>query len=311
VLAYNRPGLLKNCLTALEAQTLAPTGIIVVDNGSEDSTVEMIGRFPAITHVRLEENTGSAAGYATAIAEASRTGTEWIWLLDDDAEPDPDCLRILREASRTLPDSTILVAPLSVGGDGKVQEFTRGSYSHIRGRQTPAVYTSGIAPIGYCSWSGQMLRTKLLSKVGPPRSEFFYLYEDVEYSLRLGKEGSMYLVPDARMVHHSESQGRRSWRFSAQEFWKLYYASRNRLLLLRILESSVWKRALGYLIAIYHTLRPVLAHIAFRPPQALARIRLLMGGLIAGLRGETGKTLDPMTWIRKAETNGWVRSPYA
>jgi GT2 family glycosyltransferase len=296
---FNRRELLGECLAALEAQTLPPAETLVVDNGSDDGTPEMIAdRFPNVSYLRLPENTGSSGGYATGIDDARTRGHEWIWVMDDDAEPAPDCLASLIDASKKLPDAALL-APLVVGKDGHVQRIQRGFYSPVIQRQVPVHSTKKIIPIGYCSFCGPMIRADVLDRVDLPRRDFFIWFEDVEYTLRIGREGPMYLVTEARILHSNETSGQRNYQIPIGEYYKFYYGVRNRLLLLRTHEPSRTRRALGYLVSLYRVSRTALSLVAFRPPATRLRIRLLAWGVADGLKGRSGMRIDPARWRRE------------
>ena len=307
VLSFNRHELLKKCLAALSDQALAPAEILVVDNGSEESPEDMLAReFPDVSLIRLPTNKGMGAGFGTCIEEAAKRDPDWVWVMDDDAEPDRLCLKNLVAASRSLPDSTIALAPTAVGARGRIQTLQRGTYSPVLMRQVPAPHRSEIERVGYVSWLGMMLQLRMLRDVAPPRPEFFCYFDDVEYSLRLASKGAIYLVADARMYHHDQTQARRSWRIPLTEYWKVFYTIRNRFLLLRAHEKSLWGRGLGCLFGIYRTMRMAVGVVVFHPPGALLRLRLLGRGLIDGFRGREGKSLDPLKWKADLRQRGLV-----
>ena len=67
IVTYNRLNLLIQCIAAVRDQTLAPHGIVIVDNASTDGTAEAIKGLARedkrLTHLRLEENGGGAGGF--------------------------------------------------------------------------------------------------------------------------------------------------------------------------------------------------------------------------------------------------------
>jgi glycosyltransferase involved in cell wall biosynthesis len=86
---FDRAEVLPRALESVRAQTLPPAEVIVVDDGSTDSTVELIAeRFPE-ARILHQENLGVSAARNRGI-EAS-TG-EWIALLDSDDEWRPEKL---------------------------------------------------------------------------------------------------------------------------------------------------------------------------------------------------------------------------
>src|SRR5215210_913570 len=103
VLTMNRKRLLLECLEGLRGMTVPVARTVIVDNASSDGTQEVLRERgllddPATAYVRLERNLGSAGGYAKGVEVARDQPTDWIWIMDDDAEPRPDALERLLAA---------------------------------------------------------------------------------------------------------------------------------------------------------------------------------------------------------------------
>ena len=93
VATHNRKESLRCCLHSLQDQTLAATELIVVDDGSDDGTAEMVQlEFPAVRLVRQDTNCGPAAARNKGLLLA--TG-EIVAFTDDDCLPSPDWLQLL------------------------------------------------------------------------------------------------------------------------------------------------------------------------------------------------------------------------
>ncbi len=89
VLNWNGKEVISDCIESLLAQTWEPREIIVVDNGSTDSSLEMIRKKYAHSIVLIEngENLGFAGGCNVGIRAARG---EFIALLNSDATIEPD-----------------------------------------------------------------------------------------------------------------------------------------------------------------------------------------------------------------------------
>jgi len=90
--AYNVAEFLEHSIEALLAQTHAPNEILVIDDGSRDSTAEIAGRYPQVKLIRHVENRGLAAARNTAFKEARN---ELVASIDADCVPAPNWLEIL------------------------------------------------------------------------------------------------------------------------------------------------------------------------------------------------------------------------
>ncbi len=124
ILTCNRAALLADCLEALARQSVPPTEVVVVDNGSTDTTPEVLARFGCvdvseneaggnIESLRLPDGTGPgfllkrvvgdpARGWAAArnLGVQAVRG-DWVVFTDDDCLPPHDWLEKLRNQVET------------------------------------------------------------------------------------------------------------------------------------------------------------------------------------------------------------------
>ena len=78
---FNRASYIKECLDSLLSQTLPPLEIIVVDDGSEDETPNILNSYGRKIQYIHKENGGKASAVNLALTLAKG---EFIWLFDDD-----------------------------------------------------------------------------------------------------------------------------------------------------------------------------------------------------------------------------------
>jgi biofilm PGA synthesis N-glycosyltransferase PgaC len=90
--AYNEADCVADTLRSLQAQTVAPTEIILVDDGSTDGTGD-IGRRAGVTVLRPPQNTGSKAGAQNFALAHVRT--ELVMAIDADTTLEPDAIERL------------------------------------------------------------------------------------------------------------------------------------------------------------------------------------------------------------------------
>lgn len=217
VVTYNRKKLLIECLDALLNQTYPLDSIIIVDNASTDGTPELLEQSgyranPLIDYVRLSENTGGAGGFYHGMKRGYDRGFDWLWIMDDDAEPLRESLSILIENIGFIKDKNLgALAQAVVDQDGEICLPCRGNRSHdkiIKYRET------GHTPLGYhlyknpeplqidfASFVGLMISRNVVREVGFPNNKFFIYLDDVEYSLRIRKVANIYLIPRSVILH--------------------------------------------------------------------------------------------------------------
>jgi len=303
VVTYERKALLRQCLVALQAQTRPVAEIIVVDNASTDGTAAMVrSAFPDVTLRVLAENRGGAGGFREGMKIAARRGADWIWVMDDDAEPAEDALeQLLAPGLHENPDTTAL-ASLKINSAGEVQQRHVGDYDPAWMAKTPVwMAETEPRPVEYSSFVGLMIRRHAVETVGLPEAGFFIWGDDVEYSLRLSTAGSIYLVSESVVVHHNEfaqeraqvRSGPMGWRNRPiDQFWRKYYELRNPLLILHQHVGSPAHRAIGYGVAAYRALRAAVAVLAVDEAKAV-RLHVIAAAFWHGLQGLTGPYVDP------------------
>ena len=106
----------------------------MLDNQSSDGTRETLadeGLLEQVDYVRSEENTGGAGGYRRGVELALETGSDWIWLMDDDAEPRPDALATLLASAEAQDPATVAVCTSVVHPDGTVDVLHRCHHGRL------------------------------------------------------------------------------------------------------------------------------------------------------------------------------------
>ena len=168
-------------------------------------------RRPRVRFERREENTGGAGGYDAGLRLAAETGHDWIWLMDDDAEPRPDALERLLASPPAQDPATAGVCTSVVELDGVDRPAAPLPPRALHHAARPEAYEPGrYEAVDCASFVGLMLRTDVVRAVGGVRTEFFIGYDDAEYSLRVWRHGAIRLVPEAEVLHKIPIGGTRA-----------------------------------------------------------------------------------------------------
>ena len=103
IVNWNGKHLLGECLDSLLAQSVGGVEIILVDNGSQDGSVDFVlERYRDVRVVSLPENIGFAGGNNAGIRVASG---KYIALLNNDTKVDPEWIpNLLKEAESSPPN---------------------------------------------------------------------------------------------------------------------------------------------------------------------------------------------------------------
>jgi len=276
VVTYNRARVLSATLDAVRAQTMSPSGIVVVDNASSDETGALfVSPASDTTYIRCEENLGHSAGMARGLEWAVGAGFDHAWMLDDDTAPHPNALERLWAAMSGSRDAGI------VGLSGGV--VRRGVIKHIRGNSRPVTRRDvdglPLVPCDFVLHDGAVLSLDVTRSVGFPRADFFIMLDEVEYCSRIRRAGwRVFLLNECLAKQgHMGSTGP----------WRGYYQTRNELLMAREQRSLVSLWGWGVRQAKFTA-----GHLAYSD-RKLQRLQYRVRGAWDGFRGVSGRTVDP------------------
>jgi GT2 family glycosyltransferase len=204
MLAHNpEPITFRRALRAISAQTLQPTALIIVDNGSDMAIAAQMD-IPT-TMLRLNRNLGVGAGHNAGWRVALGQNPDFVWVLEHDTIPDNDCLALLLEAATQSSSQVGAIRPVQ-------RNFDQSDSPH-----SPRI-------TGKLTLNGPLLTAGTLQRVGFLREDFFVGQEDREFGRRLDRSGIQILkVPAARVMHPNKGAARRGEVTVSRH----YYSNRN------------------------------------------------------------------------------------
>lgn len=210
VLNWRRPA---ETLAAVRSirQTAPEVEVIVVDNASGDGSAETLRR--AMPDVILLENTrndGYAGGNNLGIDAALQTEPDAVFILNNDAEVRPGCIRTLNAALDADP-ARMIVGPLSRRfDDPDLIDFYRADVDlpnlavHAVLRDSRGTPPAGVIPTDYATGSAMLVRASFLRSRGVFDPRFYLVWEDVDLCLRAradGGDAAVVVAPEAEVLH--------------------------------------------------------------------------------------------------------------
>lgn len=192
---YNRAELLRLTLQTILTQTLPPAEVIVVDDGSTDSTLELLREVDASVIRNPDGGWGPARGRNAAL---ERVSTEYVAFVDSDDLLRPDALERLRDALAAAPDAPFaFVRGLSARRepDGWRQEGVIGPSEEEQRDLLGSLFARNSVPS-----SGNLIRTEVARRIGgyDPRVRWA---EDHHFWVRAAKLGEPIHVPEIGCVY--------------------------------------------------------------------------------------------------------------
>jgi len=203
---WNGEKWLGGCLDALSNQDYTNFRTIVVDNGSEDHSRELLRTtYPWVETILLPENKGFACAVNIGI-KASRT--EYIVLLNNDTIPSREWLNALHEMIQSSPPDVGSLAscmvmmdnPLFIDDAGDILDWF-GS-AEKRGHCHPvSEYSDAVEVFSACAGAA-LYRRSALEKTGLFDETFESYLEDIDLGLRLRIAGHRCIYVPQAVIRH-------------------------------------------------------------------------------------------------------------
>ena len=281
IVTYDSADLIEECLNALLlASKKYSCEITVVDNGSTDQTVGKLHNLYPAVHVIASSNLGYAHGNNLAVQEALGSGKEYraFLILNPDVMLPVGSIDSLADALFSSQEiggvSPHIVEQAGHEGDRIKSLFGLPmNEKPMPGRDV--VVTDRL--YGCC----MLLRPDVFRKVGLIDEQYFLYWEELDFGLQLMASGfKLLLCYDVPVYHRYGSQERQH---------RIYYMWRNQFRFAR--------RNYAPVVRLFFFSRRALASfnelVSFIQIKRLDLVGAAKAGLVAGLRGETGKSPNP------------------
>ncbi len=299
VVTYNRKKLLYECIQALKKQNRPIDGLYIIDNASTDKTPQFLkekgilqklppedlkepwetesriknektGENISVFYVRMDKNTGGAGGFHEGIKRAFYRGYDWIWVMDDDAEPTENTLDILL---KTKNDADV-ICPLIVMKDGRIQFYHHKIINKFQCKDKPAIKYRNIddipekaelKKIDANAFVGPLINREVVNRVGFPKKELFIWGDDTEYTYRITKSGYKVVLNTHAFIYHKDGGYFYKKKLDKKQYWKVFHERKNAVY---IAKTYCYKTAI-----IYQFIRNILSLLGTKTDFELFKIK--------------------------------------
>lgn len=207
---YNKKDLLLQCLDSIEANTPFPYELIVVDDGSNDGTPEVLQPRHRIRLAEHERNKGFACAVNTGLMMAKG---KTVLILNNDVVVAEHWLENMLACLNSAPDIGA-VGPVTnyIGGEQQIEvpytDFAgMREFALIQNRKDPAKWKGTERLVGFCL----LMKREAILQAGF-FDEGFRIgnYEDDDWSVRLRLLGWRLVIAGDSFIHHLGSETMRN-----------------------------------------------------------------------------------------------------
>ncbi len=290
VVNWNGGEKLLACLESLFSQRFRDFEVILVDNGSQDGSIEKVKKLykDKVAIIENEANLGFAKGCNQGIRASSGP---WVGLINNDVVADPRWLLEFLRRGQGRPDTGMVASRVlhhddrdrldSIGvglyPDGMSRAMLRGKRDSGRFDSRSVIIPSGAA----C-----LLRREMLDDIGLFSEDFFAYADDTDLALRGQIAGwKCVFAPAAVAYHHYSST---AGPYSAM---KIFHAERNRIWVMirfypvtMILKSGFYS-FLRYCAVLYYMSRPGTVTRGKSGIKLFGAVIAVVGAYLSAIRG--------------------------
>lgn len=257
--AYDSEDVIADCLTSLLDQSVPDMRIIIVDNASDDRTVERINKviyerelnigieiagdtpvnrpLPRVLLIRAHDNRGFAAGCNIGLSAAKhRSAADLFWLLNPDCQAERNCAAAYLQMAAKKPDFGLMGGRTLFCDDGRIIQSDGGQMSKWtavcrnlnQGQRADLAHSPEAGELTFISGANLVASRTFLDTVGPMPEEYFLYYEEVAWALK-PTPLPLLTCPDAEVSHRGGTAAGSGTLGRAPSAFSNYFNYRNRL----------------------------------------------------------------------------------
>lgn len=219
---FNRVNYIGECLDSLLAQSVPALEIIVIDDGSEDGTADLlagyVARHPTVRHLR-KENGGKPTAVNLGIQQAQG---ELIWIFDDDDVALPEAIETRLRTLAAAPDAGFVYSPHYYGSDGPDGRIVQGRL-HAVAPHDPDSFFPRLMLGCFFHLATALVKREVYLQLGGFDTQLLSS-EDYDIQLRLARSCKAVLCPEPSFIfrQHQGLRGAKAIRYAGTDRSKVF-----------------------------------------------------------------------------------------
>jgi GT2 family glycosyltransferase len=206
--------------------------VVVIDNNSTDATLCFINEsFPTVIVLPQTENLGFGLANNKGIDYAIKKGADAVFLLNQDAFAQTDCIANLKKSSTDNPEYGI-ISPIHLNGNGTAVDHTflkvtsPFSASNLTSDLILRQFSKSIYPLNFINAAGWFIPKAVFYKVGGFDPLFFLYGEDDNYCQRASYHGfKIGIIPNATIFHDSNNSNYQVGEAGSEKYFRQFINS--------------------------------------------------------------------------------------
>lgn len=316
IVTYNRSKYLQKALEGILNQQQEISGVLIYNNNATDNTEEILMKLGYVDskgdkikenylystekdgkhfyYYHNDENLGGAGGFANGIRLISELNYDYVWIMDDDVYPEPNCLsEIMKQMDAQNVQVGIPNRTDENFDDRAIISFDFDDYhkfwTEMRKTVRYGPFNEEALKVVDMPFEGPVVEMSLLRKVGIPDSGFFIEYDDSDFAQRLQQYSDIIFATKAQLHRQLAVKVNPSEVKKVEPYnWRNYYKIRNNIIFDKRYGKNWEVRQLSPLILIAHHIV-----IAIRHQHLKHNLPIIWKGFWDGVFQRMGKRVDP------------------
>jgi GT2 family glycosyltransferase len=197
IVTYNGSKWIEKCISSV-LNSSYNIKIVVVDNHSQDNSVEILNQFPEIHLIQSQENLGFGKANNIGIDFALNNQADYVFLLNQDTWIFEKTIQSLVEIAKENPDFGIL-SPLHFSADGINLDDSFKTYYDRKIERSKNQNAVSVPFVNAATW---LVSKKCIEKVGKFESLFNHYGEDRNYCDRVLYHGYKIVITENSKICH-------------------------------------------------------------------------------------------------------------